>query len=500
MTNTDEVSSCLDNDDTLWKRRFWFLTAAFLLLRVFLALSLRLTPDEAYYWEFARRPALSYFDHPPMVGYLISLFRAIFGDTELAVRLPSLISVPVVSIMLFNYGKLLAGPRCGFITSLIFNLTPAAAAAGFITTPDTPLALCWSLGAAVFLRIIRDETVGWWLVLGFLVGCGAMSKYNMVFFVPGVLLTLLVFPRLRSAFVGRGFWFAVLLCALGAMPVIIWNAQHDWISFRFQFSHGMRDAGRPFLQNLGDFLGGQLLTVGPLFWPLLFWFGIRGLIDGWRRNDETRFALAALGLPMMLFFVFNGCRSKVEANWPQMAYLTIMPFVGEWIAAGMDRRRLWAIGATSGLLTALVIMQVLTLVIPIDPGNDISVRMYGWDKLGSAARELDEKTGRTALFIGQGGPLTALIGFYGGIEPDRLMEIHASNNWRIWGADRRLATGATAIYVDDGLYVSEVEAAAKNFSSSDNPVLVPVVAGGRTLRTIQLTVLRGHLGTLVFRK
>ncbi|MFZ2958170.1 MAG: glycosyltransferase family 39 protein [Candidatus Ozemobacteraceae bacterium] len=489
-----------DRQHFTWKIAFWAMIFLFLALRAFLAVTLKLTPDEAYYWEFARRPALSYFDHPPMVGYLIAAFRAVFGDTELAVRLPSLLSVPVLSWVLFNFGTLLAGPRAGFFTALLFNLTPSATAVGFITTPDTPLALCWVLASAAFIHILRTSSFGGWVALGIAVGCGAMSKYNMVFFVPGIFLTLLVFPRLRSAFTGRGFWVAVLLGALGALPVILWNAQHDWISFRFQLSHGMRDAGRPFLQNIGEFLGGQLATVGPLFWPLLFWFGIRGFIDGWRRGDEARFAMAAIGLPMMLFFAFNGCRSKVEANWPQMAYLTVMPFVGEWAAAGIGLRRLFWIGGTSGLIAALLVMQAATVVIPIDPRNDVSVRLHGWDRLGAAVRELDEKMGRSALFIGQGGPLTALIGFYGGIDPDRLMEIHASNNWRIWGADRRLATGALAVYVDDGLYVSEVPAVATHFSASDTPILVPVTVNGRMLRSFRLTVLRDHKGTLLFKR
>ena len=39
-----------------------------------------LSPDEAYYWVWARAPAASYLDHPPMVAWFIALGTAIAGD------------------------------------------------------------------------------------------------------------------------------------------------------------------------------------------------------------------------------------------------------------------------------------------------------------------------------------------------------------------------------------------------------------------------------------
>src|SRR5262249_27935614 len=67
---------------------FWTLVLVTLAGQLWYVSARELVPDEAYYWVWSRHLALSYFDHPPMVAYLIRASTAILGDTELAVRLP----------------------------------------------------------------------------------------------------------------------------------------------------------------------------------------------------------------------------------------------------------------------------------------------------------------------------------------------------------------------------------------------------------------------------
>lgn len=99
MTSTDNGKNL--NDNSPWVKRFWIFFVLIMTVKIALALFLDLVPDEGYYWEFARRPALSYFDHPPMVGYMIALLRPFLGDSVLAVRGFALISNALVTLILF---------------------------------------------------------------------------------------------------------------------------------------------------------------------------------------------------------------------------------------------------------------------------------------------------------------------------------------------------------------------------------------------------------------
>jgi hypothetical protein len=73
----------------------WLLGGA--LVRLLVAAGTPLFPDEAYYWEWSRRLAGGYFDHPPAVAWLIAGGTAIAGDTPLGVRLGTLVFVPFVA-------------------------------------------------------------------------------------------------------------------------------------------------------------------------------------------------------------------------------------------------------------------------------------------------------------------------------------------------------------------------------------------------------------------
>src|SRR5437764_10937128 len=59
-------------------------------LRVATAIYLPLSFDEAYFWLWSKRLALSYFEHPPLIAIAIRAGTALLGDTELGVRLASL--------------------------------------------------------------------------------------------------------------------------------------------------------------------------------------------------------------------------------------------------------------------------------------------------------------------------------------------------------------------------------------------------------------------------
>jgi 4-amino-4-deoxy-L-arabinose transferase-like glycosyltransferase len=67
------------------------LIALLLLLRAVMAAQLPLSADEAYYWLWSLHPAAGYFDHPPMIAWLIRAGTTLFGATPLGVRFAGIV-------------------------------------------------------------------------------------------------------------------------------------------------------------------------------------------------------------------------------------------------------------------------------------------------------------------------------------------------------------------------------------------------------------------------
>mgnify|MGYP001617880260 CR=1 FL=1 len=486
-------------NEAFWEKLFYFCLASGWVIRIFIALSLDLSPDEAYYWELSRHPALSYFDHPPMVAYCIAAGRFFFGDTPLAVRLPALLFHPITTWLVFLLGKRLpGGNQTGFFGALFMQITVAGNTLGFITTPDVPLSLAWAVSAYALIRCLADHRLQWWILLGMGLGCGAMAKYNMIFFVPGALIIFLVLPEHRRVFSSSHLWLAAGLAALGTFPVLYWNSQNEWISFQFQLSHGFRKSGLNAFSCFAEYLGGQLVTIGPLLFPLLFFTEFSALKNWRNQGERLSFALAAIAMPMMAFFALNSFRSKVEANWPKVAYLTVMPLVAEWLLTRPQRKWLWWVAGTSACLMALSLFQAATLGLPINPKQDVSTRLHGWTEYGKLVQENDLRLGGKGYFFAQGAPFAAITSFYGKLPPDRIGEVNGSGNWKFWWRDRQLPVGASAVFLDYSPYPEVPSVGPRFFDKIVASETVPIVSRGKLIRKINFTNVTGYRGGPMF--
>jgi 4-amino-4-deoxy-L-arabinose transferase-like glycosyltransferase len=78
-------------------------------LRLVIAGNTGLIDDEAYYRIWSLAPSLSYFDHPPMVAWIIAVGRAIAGDTVIGVRLLAPASLLFGAVLLWRTASLLYG-------------------------------------------------------------------------------------------------------------------------------------------------------------------------------------------------------------------------------------------------------------------------------------------------------------------------------------------------------------------------------------------------------
>ena len=174
------------------------IVVAMVALRLVAAAWTPLTFDEAYYWMWSKHLAGGYYDHPPMVAYVIRAGTIIAGDTELGVRLVSiLLALPMSFAVYQSAGILFGGRRVAATAAILLNVTLMAAVGTLIVTPDAPLLVASSFVLFFLAKVLETGRGAWWLAAGVAVGAALLSKYTALFFGPAILIWLIAVPKLR---------------------------------------------------------------------------------------------------------------------------------------------------------------------------------------------------------------------------------------------------------------------------------------------------------------
>jgi len=361
-------------------------------VRLVMAGLVPLTSDEAYYWEWSRRLALGYFDHPPAIAWLV----APGGNSVLGVRFGAVMAGLLAGWALLRTARRLGGDEAAWWASLIFACLPLAAAGYVLATPDAPLfcALAWTLHAVVEALGAPEGSraaLRWWAVAGMAIGVAMLSKYTAVLVPAAVALSCVLYPPLRVRLREPGPWLAVALASFVLAPNLWWNATHEWTSFAFQLGHGL---GAPKSGGVGGVLSRELNLVGGqagLASPILFVLFVGAIWRALRdRGDPSRRVLATVSVFVFLFFAWSAMRKNVEANWPASAWLPALLLLSVEAAQAQRtawlRRGLWLGGA----LVVLVYIDAATLLAPrlgLRPRRDPVSQAYGWDRVGEGVAE-----------------------------------------------------------------------------------------------------------------
>ncbi len=224
--------------------------------------------NEAYYWTWANHLDLSFFDHPPMVAYMIALSTAVGGDSVFFLRIGTVLLFCVTSFLIYLLAFEISGSqKTAFFSLCLANILPLYFLAGILTVPDAPLLVFWLLYLYLLLRVAKGVPWWHWYLMGFVLGLAVLSKYFAVLLVPSTLLFLLSDKKLRSYLKSPHPYAALVLSGLVSSPIIFWNIREGWASFTFHLS--TRHSGGVFWENLWSLVIGQLGVVTPI---LLFSF------------------------------------------------------------------------------------------------------------------------------------------------------------------------------------------------------------------------------------
>jgi 4-amino-4-deoxy-L-arabinose transferase-like glycosyltransferase len=359
-------------------------------LRLTIAARTPLVPDEAYYWDWSRRLAAGYFDHPPAIAALVRVGTALLGATPLGIRLAPVLAGSATAVLMAAIARHLAGDRAALLAAAIVACMPLSAVGAMVATPDAPL----DLGIAMMLFAIMHalapddgrHPLDWWVVVGVSFGVALVSKYTAAIVGLVALLGLLARPRLRASLRTPGPYVAVAIALVVFAPVVVWNMHHDWVSFRFQLAHGLGAGRGSALGHEAELVGGQLGLASPLLFGLLAVTVARALRQSARDERATLLAIVASGV--LAFFAITALRAPVEGNWPAPAYVPAIPLLASAAATNRTVERWLAAacalaGGISIVLLAHLVLRFSFVPVRFDP----SLQLAGWDAL---ARQVEE--------------------------------------------------------------------------------------------------------------
>jgi dolichyl-phosphate-mannose-protein mannosyltransferase len=454
-----------------------------------------LTFDEAYYWMWSKHLAGGYYDHPPGVAVVIRLGTMIAGDTELGVRLVSILLALPMSWAVYRSAAILFGSqRVAATAAVLLNVTLMTAVGTMIVTPDAPLLVASSFVLFGLAKVLETGRGAWWLVVGAAVGAALVSKYTALFFGPAILIWLVSVPKLRRWLISPWPYLGGIVALAIFAPVILWNADHQWVSFIKQIGRARIEDFRPAF--IAELIPTQIVFATPLVWIL----GAMGLYALLRRKAgalAAQMLINATFWTIVAYFIWHSLHARVEANWFAPVYpafaiaAAVAVNLTQW---GVRWQRVvdfclrWA-SPVGIVMFALLIVQANTGALS-GYRRDATVRSVGvgWPELASEIEAVRARVGATCVLAPDYGT-TGWLAFY---LPKGTCVVQPTQRIR-WV---NMPEPDPALLAGKLLYVDEVRAGGRPYLSEmfarvDEVAKLPRKRGPLTIETYALDLLDG---------
>jgi 4-amino-4-deoxy-L-arabinose transferase-like glycosyltransferase len=404
-------------------RGVWLFIAALTAIRLSLLGTTDLSFDEAHYWMWSERLAPGYFSKGPGIAFAIRASTTVFGPTEFGVRFFSPVLAAGTSLLLFYFARRLFGATAGAWAVVGLNATPIFNIGAVLMTIDALSIFFWMAAMYTFwLAVEASPRFSWyWPVTGLLIGLGFLCKYTNAFEVVSVLVVLALVPRLRREFKRPGVYLLIAVFVLCAIPPIVWNAQHAWITLAHLRSRGNLERGFGFHPvEVLSFLGQHFIVFSPLLFLALAW----AVIASWPRINQQFKVLFLMwfGLPVFIFYLLLSINKSAAPNWDALAFfgfgLVATYFWWERLQGSVLLRVCASVAVLVGLIMSVVALDTDLLRVAgyRFSRNDPSDRMRGWKSATAALEkmrnELESQLGEKLFLIADARDRASEISFY----------------------------------------------------------------------------------------
>ncbi len=433
--------------------------------------SVGLSVDEAHYALYATHLALSYFDHPGLVGWIQWPLVALDASDPVLRLVPeflwlgtALIVHRIAERLCGTVGEPCVASQAGLWAVVALALAPLLHVLGIGLLPDTLLMFFGVALMLLALELLQTDALhrpALWLALGVLLGLAGLSKYTAIFIAVALGVCLLL-AHGWSVLACRWLWLALFIALVMVSPVAVWNYQNQWISLTYQARHGAGGGWR--MLEVLRFLAVQLLVFGPLL--LWGWVGL-----GRSGQGAQRFLRLFFVLPFTVMAVLAGGGTSLP-HWTAPAWAALAPFAGVALAQSWQRgrtRRVLGLVAFQALVCVGLLSLMVSAGVPftsgisgrgdaVAPSNPFA-DVHGWDVAGQRARTLAAQQGLHSISV-QNWTLASRLGWYA-----RPLAVHVLEDrfdqFDLWAGD--LPVGGDTLLVDWSQLGYEVPLGAHGF-------------------------------------
>jgi 4-amino-4-deoxy-L-arabinose transferase-like glycosyltransferase len=369
-----------------------YIIAASAIIHLLVASRVGLGSDEAHYALYGLHLDWSYFDHPPLIGW-IQAVALVFSESEFSLRVFPILISAATSFALYHLVQLLfplENRRLPLISVALYNLGITFQIMGLSMLPEDPLLLMALLSLIFFIRALEHGRMLDWLGVGFFLGLAGLSKYTAVT-LPVTIILFLAWQKRLSVFTQPGIWLAAVTAAIVITPVFYWNMNHDWASFIYQLDHGFKD--RPWSFKLfAQSQAAQFLV----YTPGLYVASIAAIIAAWyERNHPGVQLLLLLALPVFILFGWGSGFEATLLHWTALAWLGCTPLAARWIVFHWPKTwvkiLVWSIPVVSLPILLILYSELFHQWMPVEENKHPFRQLFGWQQAATRAVEIRDK-------------------------------------------------------------------------------------------------------------
>jgi hypothetical protein len=373
--------------------------AFFAAIRMAVAGTFGLGVDEAHYILYAINLDWSYVDHPPLVGWFHAPFYSLFGTSEFLVRLPAILLFAVASFLAYLFTLQISGSRkIALLAVVALNSSFLLNAMSLMLLPDSFLLVLIIPLISTILRIEETGELKYYIALGLILGLCGLAKYTSVVLVPSIFVYFVFRKRFDLIF---SAWtiVSVVIALLLIWPVLYWNMQNDFASFRYQWSHVMGPSTLKILSFLSS-LGAQAGAYS----PFLFGIALYGFYKGFRSEDRRIWLSILLGGTVLAFHLYVSLYDLSLPHWGSVFYFLFIPIGVYFLSLDSTtaKRRILHFSVGFSLVVTLFLYAELAAKWFAFPDYNSPFRdIYGFDTIAREADTLlkENKNPRSALAV-----------------------------------------------------------------------------------------------------
>jgi len=443
-----------------WKDRhevggYSVLTLCILLIviRFFFTGIMGLMPQDAYYYFYGQHLALSYFDHPPMIAYLLRFATSLFGKKVIVLKMADATVTLCTLLAFYHLAKKFLSKSKALLAAALLSSTILLSILSLVSTPDVPLMLCWTLSLHFLYEAIFNHKKINWIWSGIFCGLSFDSKYTAVFLIIGLVGFLIIAKPYRKYLFSRWLLLFLLFFTLTLLPVLIWNASNGFASFKYQSAGRAQEGIHLDVHGFLGVIGHQSAILLPFLFISLV-YSIYKILKkyGFRfgRIPSDQLFLLCFFVPLFAGFFFLSFFYWVKLNWIMPAYLSGVIWVARYWRVRWLRYQLFLSIAVHLILA----LEIHYYFFPVNSDDT----WFGWPDLAHQVDSVQQQYPKAFIFSTDDYKTSAILNFY-------LNEmVYAKNivgekalQFDYIGSDLQVLKGRDALFIDSNPHFQNLE-------------------------------------------